>query len=343
MKRGGFRGDARRAALGALLGLPVAYLGRTGAAWAGAAGSAWPARPIRLLVVYPPGGVSDTIARILAEVLSQYLGVPVWVENKGGAGGSVGMEAVARAAPDGYTLAFSALTPLTLNPLLNRPLDDLPPLREIAPIAGVMRTPVLVVGTPAFAGRDFAELVDLARSAPGAVRWASSGIATTGHMVLEQVAAASGARITHIPYHGGGPQLNDALGGRFEVLSTNVAALQLEYVRTGRLKALAVGAPARLGALPQVPTLAELGYPQANLMSLFGLFAPAGTPRPVQERINAEVNRALADGVLAERLERAYNLPAAGGVAAFRGAVLADYEANRKLVRNGTLRSRQAP
>ncbi len=295
-------------------------------------------RAIRLLVVYPPGGVSDTIARILAQDLSQSLGVPVWVENKGGAGGGVGMETVARAAPDGYTLAFSALTPLTLNPLLNRPGDDLPPLREVAPVAGVMRTPVLVVGTPAFAGGDFAELVELARRAPGAVRWASSGIATTGHMVLEQVAAASGARITHIPYQGGGPQLNDALSGRFEVLSTNVAALQLEYVRTGRLKALAVGAPARLGALPRVPTLAELGYPQANLMSLFGLFAPAGTPQPVQERINAEVNRALAGGVLAERLVRAYNLPAAGSVAAFRAEVMADYEANRKLVGRGGLR-----
>ncbi|MBN9477567.1 MAG: ABC transporter substrate-binding protein [Bordetella sp. SCN 67-23] len=332
---------ARRRVLLAAAVLPLAGAGpRAGAA---ADGRAWPTRAIRLVVVYPPGGVSDTIARILAEELSRDLGVPAWVENKGGAGGSVGMETVARAAPDGHTLAFSALTPLTLNPLLSRPSADHDPLREIAPVAAVMRTPVLVAGTPAFTGGDFADLVDEARRRPGAIRWASSGVATTGHMVMAQVAAASGARITHIPYHGGGPQLNDALSGRFEVLSTNVAALQLDYVRTGRLKALAVGAPARLGALPGVPTLEELGYPQANLMSLFGLFAPAGTPRPVQESINAAVHRALAGGTLAERLESAYNLPAAGSVEDFRVAVRDDYAANRRLVSAGSLRGDQAP
>ncbi|MPS29362.1 MAG: tripartite tricarboxylate transporter substrate binding protein [Alcaligenaceae bacterium] len=331
---------ARRRLLRAAAVLPLAGGVPRAAAMAG---RTWPARGIRVVVVYPPGGVSDTIARLLAEALSRDLGVPAWVENKGGAGGSVGMETVARAAPDGYTLAFSALTPLTLNPLLSRPSGEYDPLREIAPVAAVMRTPVLVAGTPAFTGRDFADLVDEARRHPGAIRWASSGVATTGHMVMAQVAAASGARITHIPYHGGGPQLNDALGGRFEVLSTNVAALQLDYVRTGRLKALAVGAPARLGALPDAPTLEELGYPQANLMSLFGLFAPAGTPRPVQESINAAVHRALVGGQLAERLESAYNLPAAGSVADFRVAVRDDYEANRRLVKAGALRSDRTP
>lgn len=333
---------ARRRVLLAMAVLPLAGAGSR--ASTAADGRAWPTRAIRLVVVYPPGGVSDTIARILAEELSRDLGVPAWVENKGGAGGSVGMETVARAAPDGHTLAFSALTPLTLNPLLSRPSAQYDPLREIAPIAAVMRTPVLVAGTPAFTGRDFADLVDQARRKPGAIRWASSGIATTGHMVMAQVAAASGARITHVPYHGGGPQLNDALGGRFEVLSTNVAALQLDYVRTGRLKALAVGAPARLGALPEVPTLDELGYPQANLMSLFGLFAPAGTPRAVQESINAAVHRVLVGGgPLAERLERAYNLSAVGSVDEFRAAVRGDYEANRRVVEAGSLGGGQTP
>ncbi|WP_338615624.1 tripartite tricarboxylate transporter substrate binding protein [Pigmentiphaga sp. CHJ604] len=333
---------SRRRVLQAVAALPLAGVGQR-AASADGDGRAWPTRAIRMVVVYPPGGVSDTIARILAEALSRDLGVPAWVENKGGAGGGVGMEAVARAAPDGHTLAFSALTPLTLNPLLSRPSADHDPLRDIAPVAAVMRTPVLVAGTPAFTGRGFADLVDEARRRPGAIRWASSGIATTGHMVMAQVAAASGARITHIPYHGGGPQLNDALSGRFEVLSTNVAALQLDYVRTGRLKALAVGAPARLGALPEVPTLSELSYPQANLMSLFGLFVPAATPRPVQERINAAVNRVLVGGPLAGRLERAYNLPAAGGIDDFRAAVRDDYEANRRLVAAGALRGDRTP
>jgi tripartite-type tricarboxylate transporter receptor subunit TctC len=295
-----------------------------------AATTSWPDRPVRLLVVYPPGGVSDSMARALAEPLAQSLGVPVLVEHRAGAGGSVGMDALARAAPDGHTLAFSAISPLTLQPLLARVRYD--PLRAFTPVASVMRTPVLVVGTPAFGGRDFDEMIALARARPGAVRWASSGVATIGHMVLVQVRIKSGTTITHIPYQGGGPQLNDALSGQFEVLSTNVAAQQLQYIQAGRLTALAVGAPARLDALPQVPTLAELGFAQANLASLFGIFAPARTPGAVVQRLNAEITRALEGSVLRERLREAHNLPAVGSVDAFAREIALDRQRNQALV-----------
>ena len=150
-----------------------------------------------------------------------------------------------------------------------------------------MRTPVLVVGTPAFAGQRFEDLIAAARAAPGRLRWASSGHATTGHLVIEQVCAAAGVDIDHIPYAGGGEQLNDALAGHFEVLSSNVAARQLADVKEGRLRALAVGAPQRVAVLPEVPTLAELGYPAANLSPLFGVFAPGRTPRA---RLRSPVN-----------------------------------------------------
>jgi tripartite-type tricarboxylate transporter receptor subunit TctC len=290
----------------------------------------WPERPIRMLVVYPPGGVSDITARALAEPLSRALGVPVLVEHRAGAGGSVGMDALSRAAPDGCTIAFSAITPITLQPLIGRVGYD--PLRAFAPVASVMRTPVLVVGTPAFEGRSFEDLIALAKARPGAVRWATSGVATLGHMVLVQVRIRSGTVITHIPYAGGGPQLNDALAGHFEVLSTNLAAQQLQYVEAGRLKPLAVGAPARLAALPDVPTLAELGFAQANLASLFGVFAPARTPQPVLQRLNAEVNRALQSAALQERLREAYNLPASGSAAAFAAEIAADRKRNWDLV-----------
>ncbi|AGU48513.1 putative Bug-like extra-cytoplasmic solute receptor, TTT family [Variovorax paradoxus B4] len=295
-----------------------------------AAAPPWPQRPVRLIVVYPPGGVSDGMARALAEPLAQALGVPVLVENRAGAGGSVGMGVLARAVPDGCTLAFSAISPLTLQPLLARVAYD--PLRAFAPVASVMRTPVLVVGTPAFAGRSFGDLVAMARSRPGTLRWASSGVATIGHMVLTQVRMQSRTDITHIPYQGGGPQLNDALSGQFEVLSTNVAAQQLQYIESGRLRALAVGAPARIEALPSVPTLAELGFEKANRDSLFGIFAPARTPTAVVQRLNAEINRLLRAEPLHTRLRDAHNIPAGGPSEDFAREIAIDRRRNRELV-----------
>jgi len=298
----------------------------------------WPSRPVHLIVVYPPGGVSDAMARTLAEPLAQALGVPVVVENRGGAGGALGMEVLARAAPDGCTLAFSAVSPLTLQPLLAGGPRDL--LGSVIPVAGVMNTPVLVAGTPAFTGHSFGDLIAQARARPGELRWATSGIATSGHMVLAQTRLQSGVDITHVPYQGGGPQINDALGGQFEVLSTNVAAAQLQLLAAGRLKALAVGAPTRLDALPQVPTLAELGYPQANIGSLFGLFAPAGTPAAVVARLNAEVGRLLASDAVASRLRESHNLPAGGTQQDFARQIAAERRRNQELVkRSGGLLS----
>ncbi|WP_208507419.1 tripartite tricarboxylate transporter substrate binding protein [Variovorax paradoxus] len=285
---------------------------------------------MRLIVVYPPGGVSDGMARVLAEPLAQSLGVPVLIENRPGAGGSVGMDALARAVPDGHTLAFSAISPLTLHPLLARVAYD--PLRAFVPVASLMRTPVLVVGTQAFSGRGFGDLIAQARAQPGAVRWASSGVATIGHLVLAQVRVQSRTDITHIPYQGGGPQLNDALSGQFEVLSTNVAAQQLQYIESGRFQALAVGAPRRIEALPEVPTLAELGYERANRDSLFGLFAPARTPQPVVQRLNAEIQRLLRGETLRLRLREAYNLPAGGSSEDFAREIALDRRRNRALV-----------
>jgi tripartite-type tricarboxylate transporter receptor subunit TctC len=267
---------------------------------------------------------------VLAEPLAQSLGVPVLIENRPGAGGSLGMDALARATPDGCTLAFSAISPLTLHPLLARVPYD--PQRAFVPVASVMRTPVLVVGTPAFTGHGFGQLIAQARRQPGEVRWATSGVATIGHLVLAQVRVQSRTDITHIPYQGGGPQLNDALSGQFEVLSTNVAAQQLQYIEGGRFQALAVGAPARIEALPAVPTLAELGFEKANRDSLFGIFAPARTPVAVVQRLNAEINRVLDSSVVRARLRGAYNLPAGGGTDDFAHEIAVDRRRNRELV-----------
>ncbi len=315
---------SRRRAIGALCAL-------TGSAVAhlATAQPAWPSQPLRIIVVYPPGGLSDGLARALAERLAQQLGVPVRVENRGGGGGSVGLQALARAPADGHTLAFSAISPLTLRPHLGAVGYD--PFRDIEPVASVMVTPVLLVGTPAFTGKDFSDLLAQARAHPNGLRWGSSGLATAGHLVLEQVQLGSGIAVTHIPYKGGGQQLTDALGGQFELLSTNVAPAQLSHIDAGRFKALAVGAPHRLDVLPQVPTFAELGLPQANIASLFGLFAPGGTPAAVLDRLNREINAAVQAPGIRERLLASDNLPALGDRASFAQRIAAEWRSNRAL------------
>jgi tripartite-type tricarboxylate transporter receptor subunit TctC len=292
--------------------------------------TAWPSRPVRLLVAYPPGGVSDETARALGQGLAQALHVPCIVENRGGAGGVTAMTELAQAKPDGHTLCYSAISPLVFAPLLGPLRFD--PLHDFVPVVSVMHTPILVLSNPSFKPDTMAEMVARALGAPGNVRWASSGIATVGHMVIEQVRLASGADVIHVPYKGGGQQLNDLLGGHFEMLSSNMAPQQLEYVRQGRLKALAVGAPARMAALPQVPTLAEAGFPQANLVSTFGIFAPGRTPPDVVARLNREFNRLLLGRELRQRLTEAGNLMVGGTSEDFARHIVLAQEASARLL-----------
>lgn len=292
----------------------------------------WPtAKPIRIVVAYPAGGVSDTVARALADKLAAQLGTPVVIENKAGASGSIGVDTVAKAVPDGYTLGFAAVSPLALNPHLGKSPFD--PQKDITPVVSVMYSPVLLLGTSASKAADFAGLLEAARAQPGQVRWATSGLASLGHIMLEQIMGKSGVAITHVPYKGGGQQMNDALGGQFEVLSTNAGPAVLQHIQAGKLKPLAVGGPARLESLPSVPTLAELGHPAANLSSLFGLYAPAQTPAAVVERINAEVNKALASPDLRAKLQATDNVPTGGTAAEFARQIAQESENNARIIR----------
>ncbi|MGX5662915.1 Bug family tripartite tricarboxylate transporter substrate binding protein [Diaphorobacter nitroreducens] len=302
----------------------------------GAQAQTWPAKPIRIIVAYPAGGVSDVVARALGDKLSERLGTPVVVENKAGAGGTIGMDAVAKAAPDGYTLGFSAISPLVLNPHLGTPPYDA--TRDIVPVASVMYSPVLLLGTQAAKERDFRSLMATAKAQPGQVRWATSGLASLGHIMLEHIMQGSGVQITHVPYKGGGQQLNDALSGQFEVLSTNAGPAVMQQIKAGKLHPLAVGAPARLTTLPNVPTLGELGLPAANLNSVFGMFAPAGVPAAVLERLNAEINRALALPDIQARLEASDNVPTGGSAEAFRRQIAAESQSNARIIRAANIR-----
>ncbi|PBI93698.1 Tripartite tricarboxylate transporter family receptor [Variovorax boronicumulans] len=288
-------------------------------------------RTVRLIVAYPAGGVSDVVARALGDRLATQLGTTVIVDNRAGASGAIGMDAVAKAAPDGATLGFSAISPLVLSPHLGKlPFD---PLKDIVPVASVMYSPVLLVATPTSKAKDFRALIAEAKAQPGAVRWATSGPASLGHIVLEQVRATAGVDITHVPYKGGGQQLNDALSGQFEILSTNASPTLSAHIQSGKLRPLAAGAPARLESLPQVPTLAELGYSAANIHSLFGVFAPAGTPAALVAKYNAEINKALASPELRAKLTATDNVPAPGTPAAFAKEIASEFESNGRIVK----------
>ncbi len=298
-------------------------------ALAQAAGN-WPTRPVRIVVAYPAGGVSDVVARLLADKLAGPLGQPVVIENKAGASGSIGLDAVAKAT-DGHTLGFAAISPLALNPHLGASPFD--PAKDIVPVATVMYSPVLLLGTPASTARDFRDLLAQAKAKPGSIRWATSGQASLGHIMLEQVMHTSGVQMTHIPYKGGGQQMNDALSGQFEILSTNAGPAVLQHIKSGKLKALAVGAPDRLDTLPDVPTLAELGQGAANLSSLFGVFAPAGMPAAVVARLNAEINKVLALPEVRSKLDASDNVPLGGTAADFGKRIAAESESNLRIIR----------
>ena len=319
----------RRHLLAAALGSVTAPL------WA--QNAPWPAKPIKLTVAYPPGGVSDVVARALAEQLAQRLGVPVLVDNRAGAGGSLAVNLVAKSPADGYSFVFTALSPLTLSPHLGPlPYD---PLKDLAPVASVMYSPVVIAATPALAQGDFKALLQRARQQPDTLRWATSGSGSLGHLMLENIRSTGQVRITHVPYKGGGQQITDALSGQFEILSTNASGVTLQHIQQGRLRALAVGAAARLDALPGVPTLAELGFASANFSSQFGIFAPSGVPAAIAEKLNAQVNAVLALPALRERLLAAECVAAPSSMAEFSKLVTQEHRHMGAIVREAKIQA----
>ncbi len=300
------------------------------------AAQTFPSKPVRIIVVYPPGGTSDAVTRLLAEKLTPALGQQVLVENRGGAGGAIGMDAMAKSAADGHTVAFSAISPLTLLPHVGKvPYDA---LKDVAAVASVMYSPVYLLATPAFAGKSFADLVQEAKAKPGALRVGTSGIATLGHLMVEQLRIA-GIDLVHVPYRGGGQVITDAAGGQFELFTANPSPGVNTMLQQGRFRILAVAAPRRLAALAAVPTLTELGYPDSNYTSHFGFFAPAKTPEAVLKRLHAEINAALALPEVAERLIKLDNVVAPSSAEQFGQVIRREYEANAKIVAKAGIRS----
>jgi tripartite-type tricarboxylate transporter receptor subunit TctC len=291
----------------------------------------YPIKPVRIVVPYPPGGVADAVARAIAEKLAAQMGQPFVVDNKAGASGTIGVDAVARAAPDGYTIGFTAISPLVLSPHVGKVPYD--PDTQLTPVVSVMYSPVLLLATPAMAARDFRDLMATAKDKPRAVRWATSGSASLGHLMLEQLQDQARVEMVHVPYKGGGQQMTDALSGQFEILSTNAGPAVSEHIKAGKLRPLAVGAPKRLDTLPNVPTLAELGYARANLSSQFGIIGPAGLPKSVVDKLNTQVNAVLQLPDIRSRLLATDNVPTGGSADAFGREIAAESRANLRIIR----------
>ena len=258
-------------------------------------------KPIRLVVPFPPGGATDITGRALQEPLQRLLKQPVVVDNRGGAGGSIGMAEVARAPGDGLTFGIATLSTHGVNPAVfsKLPYD---PIKDFVGVTEIVKAPgVIVINPTVLPVKSFQELVKYLKANPGKVSYATPGNGTIGHMWGELFKSSTGTSMVHIPYRGAGPAINDVLAGQVAVYFDQVAS-SLPHIKSGKLKAMAVSWPARLDVLPDVPTYAELGYKQANEPSWFGVVAPAGTPAAAVDRIQQAVAQAIKEQAVAERL-----------------------------------------
>jgi tripartite-type tricarboxylate transporter receptor subunit TctC len=275
-----------------------------------AAAQNYPARPLRFIVPFAPGGSTDLVARILAQRLSEALGQSVVVDNRGGAGGVIGAELAAKAPADGYTLVLGSPGPMTINPnLLARvPYDT---LRDFAPITLATISPFILVLHPSVPAGSVKELVALARSKPGQLNYGSAGNGSVAHFSTEQFKALAGVNLVHIPYKGSGPAVTDLVGGRLQLMFENLPTV-LPHIRSARLKALAVGTKARSALVPEYPTIVEAGVPGYEASTAFGVLAPAKTPAAVIGRLNRELVKILHSAGVKERLS-AQGLEPVGG------------------------------
>ena len=304
---------SRRTAL-ALLGAPLVVRGA-------AAQGAWPARSVRMIVAYPAGGSTDIVARLLSERLSRVWGQPVVVENRGGAAGTLGADAAAKAPADGYTLLMAASPEMVIarSTLRNLPYD---PVADFAPINLLAQSPFLLLAANAIGVSDLAGLLALARARPGTLNYASFGNGTSNHFVGELFRTTAGVDIAHVPYRGSGPMMNDLIAGTVQLAFDTVPA-GLPHVRGGTVKAIGAAMARRSSLAPEVPTLDEQGMRGFAGGSWVGLVAPARTPEPVVTKIAADVERLMAEGFSRELEERGL-APEGLGPAAFRRFIEAE-------------------
>ena len=316
----------RRAMTSLLLATPLVAR-RASAQWS-------PTRPIRLIAPYPPGGGVDTTSRLLAGPMGTFLGQPVVVENRAGAGGSIGAAEVARAAADGQTVMVDALAH-TVNPALIRglPFDY---ATAFTPVSQVVVLPQLLVVHPDTPARTLPEFVAYVCARPGRLSYGSSGNATAAHLAAALLVQRAGLDIQHVPYRGGTPALQDLLGGSIAFVFGTVSS-SLQLAREGRLRALAVSTATRIASMPEVPTIAEQGFPGYELNEWNGLYAPAGLPAPVTDRLHAAALHALGDATVRQRLDALGAVPVGSAPDAFARYVAEQRAAMAALVREARI------
>lgn len=297
----------------------------------------YPAKPVRLLVPYPAGGPLDTVGRIIAQALSPHLGQTVVVENRSGAGGSLGAGVVARAAPDGYTMLLGNTGPMTINPVL-RP--DLPydPRKNFAPVTWLTSAQMVLVVHPSLPVRSLKEVVELARAHPGSLNYGSAGVGNLTHLGMELLQSRAKVKMIHVPYKGVAPAYVDLMSGQIGLMFGNVSG-PLEYIRAGRMRAIAVTSTRPSPVLPGVPTVAQT-YPGFDLVTWMGIFVPAGTPGAIRARLHGDIVKVLQQPAVAKRLVDLGNEVVGGSADRLAAHIDAELALYTKIIGSAGIRAR---
>ncbi|MDF3839329.1 tripartite tricarboxylate transporter substrate binding protein [Cupriavidus basilensis] len=315
--------------------LTVALLASATASLPARAADAWPARPIKWVVPYPPGGSTDMLARIVGQKLGERLGQPVVVENKAGAGGNVGTDYAAKQPADGYTIVMGNIGPIAINPSL---YPDLPynPLKDLAPVTMLMAVPNLLVVNPALPVHSVRDLIDYGKRQAAPLGYATPGAGTSLHLAGELFAATAGVKMTHIPYKGSAPGLNDTMAGHVPVMFDNMPSA-LPLVKAGKLRVLAITSAQRSAQLPDVPTMAEAGLRGYEIAGWFGVLVPAATPKPIIARLDTELEAVLKMPDVRKKLDEMGGIVSGAGPQPFGRYIEAESRKWGTLVRSASI------
>ena len=291
---------------------------------------AYPNRPVKLQVPFAPGGTTDIVARVISEPLGKALGQSVIVENKAGGGGVVGANETAKASPDGYSLGMATVSTTAANPAINSRIPY-NPVTDFTPIINIAATPNVIAVHPSFPAHDYKGFVAELKKNPGKYSYSSSGTGGIGHLQTELWKGLAGVFITHIPYRGAGPALNDTVAGQVPIIFDNMPSA-MPFIQTGKLIPIVVAAPQRLPQLPNVPTFKEVGLEPVNRMAYYGIYGPKNLPKEVVDKVSAGVKKALQDPAVVKRIQDTGSLVVANSPEEFAAQIKAEFEVYKKVV-----------